>query len=264
MEFMNGPSQIAQNYLNVGVGKTNYSTAKTFVLAIMAGAFIALGGLGSAIVSYGQPAATARMMSGAVFPVGLLLVLCAGGELFTGNSLLLIPLLEKRIVLKDVIRNWIAVYFGNLVGALLVSVMVVYSNTLDIVPGLSSGIVTTASAKISLSFHAGLIKGILCNFLVTLAVWVAFGAQEMAGKILALYLPIFLFVICGFEHCIANMFFIPTGILSSMYYGNTAFDYRPWLDFVVRNLIPVTIGNLIGGGVFVGIVYWGTYLKKKK
>lgn len=265
---MNGPSQIAQNYVNVGVGKTRYGLLKTFVLGIMAGAFIGMGAFGSTVASVGvQPLALSRVLSALVFPIGLVLVLCAGGELFTGNSLVLVPVLEKRIKAREMLRNWGLAYAGNLVGSILLAELIVLSGSLNLYPGLSEAVIKTAAAKCNIPFEAALIKGVLCNFMVCLAVWISFGASEMAGKIMAAYLPIFLFVLCGFEHCVANMYFIPVGLFSSFVYPDIASSVGisglSWLSFIVRNLIPVTVGNIVGGAVCVGCVYWAAYLKKK-
>ncbi len=265
---MNGPSQIAQNYVNVGVGKTRYGLLKTFALGIMAGAFIAMGALGSTIGSVGlQPPALSRLVGALVFPIGLVLVLCAGGELFTGNSLVLIPVLEKRITVRDMFRNWGLAYAGNLVGSILVAELVVLSGTLNIYPDLSAAVIKTATVKCNIPVHAALIKGVLCNFMVCLAVWTSFGANELAGKISAAYLPIFLFVLCGFEHCVANMYFIPVGLFASYIYPeiteSVGIAGLSWLNFLIRNLIPVTAGNIIGGAACVACVYWAAYLKRK-
>ena len=148
---MNGPSQIAQNYVNVGVGKTRYGLLKTFSLGIMAGAFIAMGALGSTIGSVGiQPAGLSRVVSALIFPIGLVLVLCAGGELFTGNSLVLIPVLEKRIKLSDMLKNWGLAYAGNLVGSIVIAELVVLSGTLNLYPDLAPAVVRTAASKCSI------------------------------------------------------------------------------------------------------------------
>ncbi|MBP5156404.1 MAG: formate/nitrite transporter family protein [Treponema sp.] len=265
---MNGPSQIAQNYVNVGVGKTRYGLIKTLALGIMAGAFISFGALGSTIGSVGlQPAGLSRIVSSLVFPIGLVLVLCAGGELFTGNSLVLIPVLERRIKPMDMFRNWGLAYTGNLVGSILIAELVVLSGTLDLYPGLSAAAINTAMAKCRLPIHAALIKGICSNFMVCLAVWISFGASEMAGKIAATYLPVFLFVLRGFEHRVANMYFIPVGLFASYVYPDVADALGSiglnWFNFIFRNLIPVTIGNLVGGAACVAGVYWAAYLKKR-
>lgn len=265
---MNGPSQIAQNYVNVGIGKTRYGVGKTLALGCLAGAFIALGAVGSAVGSVGlQPAALSRFASALIFPIGLVLVLCAGGELFTGNSLIFVPVLEKRIGVKDMLRNWCLAYIGNLIGGMAIAVMVVFSNSLNLFPGLIEAVIKTGVAKCVLPPHAAFIKGILCNFLVCLAVWISFGASELSGKIIASYLPVFLFVLCGFEHCVANMYFIPAGIFAGIAYPDIAATVSTeglnWLNFVVRNLLPVTIGNITGGAFCVGAVYWTAYLKKR-
>ncbi len=265
---MNGPSQIAQNYVNVGVGKTRFGLLKTFALGIMAGAFIAIGALGSTIGSVGvQPAGLSKIVGALVFPIGLVLVLCAGGELFTGNSLVIIPVLEKRIKIQDMLRNWGLAYAGNLVGSVLIAELVVLSGTLNMYPGLSEAVIRTADVKCAIPLHAAFIKGILCNFMVCLAVWISFGASEMAGKISATYLPVFLFVLCGFEHCVANMYFIPVGLFASYVYPEVADAagaiHLGWLGFFFRNLIPVTIGNIFGGALCVAAVYWAAYLKRR-
>ncbi len=260
---MNGPSQIAQNYVNVGVGKTRYSVLKTLTLGFLAGAFIAFGGLGSTIASFGvQPAGVARIVSALVFPIGLMLVLCAGGELFTGNCLIIIPVIEKRITVRNMLKNWFFAYLGNLIGGMAVAAAVVATKTLDAFPGLPEAAVNTAIAKVSMPLYVSFIKGIMCNFLVCLAVWVAFGAGELSGKIIALYLPVFLFVLCGFEHCIANMYFIPIGLFENLFNGIPAQNLN-WFTFGVFNLVPVTLGNILGGAVFVGVFYWAEYLKRK-
>ena len=268
MAIMNGPSQIAQNYVNVGVGKTRYGLIKTFILGIMAGAFIAMGALGSTVSSVGlQPVSLSRLVSALVFPIGLVLVLCAGGELFTGNSLVLIPMLEKRVTPCDMLRNWGLAYAGNLVGSIVIAELVVLSGTLGLYPGLVDSVIRTATAKCVIPIHAAFIKGILCNFMVCLAVWISFGAGELSGKITATYLPIFLFVLCGFEHCVANMYFIPAGIFASYVYPEVAEAVGSaglgWLGFFLRNLIPVTLGNIIGGAACVACVYWYAFLKKR-
>ncbi len=276
---MNTPSEIARIYVDVGFGKAKLPRWKMFVLGIFAGAFIAFGAAGSAVASCGvQPPAVARLLSALVFPIGLMLVLCAGGELFTGNSLLLVPLIEKRITMAGMLSNWITVYLGNFVGSMLVSLAVVGSHTLSLYGGdLARLAVNTAIAKVSMPFSDVLIRGILCNIMVCLSVWVGFAAKDLISKIAGLYLPVFLFVLCGFEHCVANMYFIPTGILASYMYhipfvtevvrGSTTsltgipLENFAWLSFLFNNLLPATIGNIIGGGLAVGCGYWFVYLQ---
>ena len=261
---MKSPAEIAVTYESVGKGKSELPALKTFLLGIMAGAFIALGGLGSQIASCcASDPSTARMLSSVVFPIGLFMVLVGGAELFTGNCLIIIPVLSGKAKLSGMLKNWILVYFGNMVGGLLIAALATFSHTYNFDGGnLATNVVNTAVTKANISFTDGLLRGILCNILVCMAVWCAFAADELAGKILALWLPVMLFIIGGYEHCVANMYFIPAGMLASSLYGIDA----PGLNlfgFFVTNLIPVTIGNIIGGAVCVGAMYYAIYLRKK-
>lgn len=250
---MNTPAQIAANYVGIGKGKANLPLGKMILLAILAGAFIAMAGaaatLGNIYVN--------KAVGAAIFPAGLAMVLIAGSELFTGNCLLVIPLLEKEIRFSQMLRNLAVVYLGNLVGGVLVSACAVYGGTFDAV---AETVVATALTKCSLSFTAGFLRGILCNVLVCLGVWMAFGATTVSGKIIGLFFPVFCFVICGYEHCIANMFYIPAGMMAAGRCGITA----EGLDLMgfVHNLVPVTLGNIVGGAG-LGAMYWAIYLKKK-
>lgn len=266
------PAEIARNYVNIGKGKVNMPISKMFLMAIMAGAFIAIGGISSttAAVSVGQPS-LAKFLSACIFPGGLTLVLLAGSELFTGNCLLTIPLLEKEISFGGMLKNWIVVYFGNMVGSFLVASGIIFSHTASLFNNqLVVSIFSTAAGKCSLSFTDALIRGIFCNFLVCLAVWVAFAAKDAAGKVIALFFPIVMFVVCGFEHSVANMYYIGAALFAKLEpaYLQAAVDagINPDVvsiyNFLVTNLIPVTIGNIIGGGICVGWVYWFLYLRK--
>lgn len=266
------PAEIARNYVNIGKGKVNMPISKMFLMAIMAGAFIAIGGISSttAAVSVSQPS-LAKFLSACIFPGGLTLVLLAGSELFTGNCLLTIPLLEKEISFGGMLKNWIVVYFGNMVGSFLVASGIIFSHTASLFNNqLVVSIFSTAAGKCSLSFTDALIRGIFCNFLVCLAVWVAFAAKDAAGKVIALFFPIVMFVVCGFEHSVANMYYIGAALFAKLEpaYLQAAVDagINPDVvsiyNFLVTNLIPVTIGNIIGGGICVGWVYWFLYLRK--
>ncbi len=258
---MNTPAEIAQLYIMVGDGKTARKSWVLFVLACFAGAFIAFGGLGSQIASYGmQSPGLAKFISGVVFPIGLMMVIVAGGELFTGNCLIFISVLSKNTYLSAMLRSWIVVYLGNAVGAMFVAFLANYGHVFDMYDkGLAQAVVSVAEAKVTLPFFDGFAKGILCNFMVCIAVWVSFSTEDIAGKIMALYLPIMLFVICGFEHCIANMYFIPAGLMAKGVYGIDAGNLT-WLSFLVKNLLPVTLGNIVGGSILVGGGYWLVYL----
>ncbi len=259
---MNSPAEISKIYSDVGAGKTRMPFGRLFVLSILAGAFIALGGFGSTVASCGvQPLALGRFMSAAVFPIGLMLVLCAGAELFTGNCLILLSVLDKKATVKGMFRNWLIVYVGNAIGGIAIAWLIVYSNSIGLYDGeLIKATVKTATAKSTIPFIDGLLKGILCNFMVCLAVWCAFGAKDLQSKIIGSYLPIFLFVLSGYEHCIANMYFVPAGIFSASLH-NIPHEGLTWIAFVVKNLIPVTIGNILGGSLFVGAAYWYIYMQ---
>ena len=271
---INSPKEIAKNYIATGKAKANQAIDKMFLLAVIAGAFIALGGVGAATASAGvAPASVGKLISGCVFPGGLTLVLLAGSELFTGNCLLSIPLLEKEITIKQLLRNWIVVYFGNMAGAMLVAAGLVYSGQYNMFDGnMAVSVFSTAAAKCTLTFSDAFIKGIVCNILVCLAVWVSFSAKDSAGKVISLFFPILIFVICGFEHCVANMYYISAGLFGKnipSYVAAAAaagvnLDVITWKNFFVTNLVPVTLGNIIGGAVCIGAFYWYIYLKENK
>lgn len=265
--MMNTPAEIAKNYLAVGGAKTRLSLGKMFLLAVLAGIYIGLAGLGATVASAGAESAVAgRMLSALVFPAGLTMVLLAGSELFTGNCLIVIPVLEGEVSAAAFLKNLLVVYLGNFAGGLLVAAGAVYSHTLNLLGGAAAaGAVSTAAAKCSLSFGDAFLKGILCNLLVCLAVWMAMSAKDAAGKVASLFFPIFLFVLCGFEHCIANMYYIPAGLLAV---GQPAYaalgeglSALTWGNFLFFNLLPVTLGNL-AGGIALGTVYWAVYLRK--
>ena len=250
---MKSSRQILENYRNIGTAKCSLSAGKMILSGTFAGLFIAFGAFGSQIVGASvQDPGLAKLLGALVFPVGLTLVLCVGTELFTGNSLLAIPLLEKKITLGGMLKNWSLVYLGNLIGSLIMAVLAVYSNLPAMYGGnLANVMVSAAVSKCTLTFGEALMRGILCNVLVCLAVWVSFAADEQAGKILGLYLPTMLFVLCGFEHCVANMYFIPAGMMASSHFSIAA-EGVSFASFLIHNLIPVTIGNVIGGAIFVG------------
>jgi len=261
---MNSPAAITNNYTDIAEAKTKLPVGKMFVLGIFAGAFIALGAVGSQIAAFGvQPEALGRMLSAAVFPIGLMLVLVAGAELFTGNCLIVVSVFEKRASFLGLLRNWFFVYIGNLIGGAAIAALAVYGHVFDMYKyELAKVAVTTAVSKIELDFLDAFIKGILCNVLVCGAVWVSFAADELAGKVLALFLPVSLFVLCGFEHCVANMYFIPAGILSSIEYKIPVEGLDPisfLIAFAYKNLLPVTLGNIVGGSIVVGLGYWFVY-----
>lgn len=271
---INSPAEIAKNYVAIGKAKVNLAIDKMFILAVVAGAFIAFGGVGAATAAVGvMPSSVGKLISGCIFPGGLTMVLLAGSELFTGNCLLSIPLLEKEITLKQLLRNWIVVYFGNMAGGMLVAAGLVYSGQYNMFDGnMAVSVFSTAAAKCTLTFSDAFIKGIFCNIIVCIAVWVAYSAKDSAGKVISLFFPILIFVICGFEHCVANMYYISAGLFGKNVPSYVAaakaagvnLNVITWKNFFITNLVPVTLGNIVGGAVCVGAVYRYVYLRKVK
>jgi len=269
------PGEITNNYCDIGQKKAQLPTAKQFVLGIMAGAFIAFASQGSnqaihTISSVG----IAKTVAGALFATGLMLVVIAGGELFTGNCLMIIACMKKRISAISMLRSWTVVYLGNLAGSLLIAFLIINSGQLDFSGGMLGGFtIKTAVYKTTLSFEKAFCMGILCNMLVCAAVWMAAAAKDISGKIWAIFFPIWLFITSGFEHSVANMYYIPAGILAksnanwvSQAVGMgvapeqiASLGIKP---FLLNNLLPVTLGNIVGGAFLVGLVYGFVYLTK--
>ena len=271
------PSEIADSAISIGVRKANLSTSAKFLLGILAGAFIAFGAQAANLITHTiTDSASAKLTAGLIFPAGLIMVIMAGAELFTGNCLMIISLAERRITFTKLLWSWLVVYAGNFAGSLIVAYLVSLSGQWNLTGGLLGGLtLKTAAAKISLSFTEALTLGILCNWLVCLAVWMSFGAKDGVSKAACIFFPIWVFIASGFEHSIANMYYIPAGILakSNPSYvsraleigaSQTGIDSLNVLRMFTRNLIPVTIGNIIGGCMFVGLAYWFVYLRGKK
>lgn len=272
------PKEIAKSTVQAGINKVKLSPLNQLILGILAGAFIAFAAEGSNMAAFNLFADSAtyglgKVLAGAVFGVGLMLVIIAGGELFTGNTLITLGVLEKQIKVKDMLRNWTVVYAGNLVGSVLVAYMMTQSGLFNS-GGHMLGAVTIKIAvyKVELSFLSALYLGIMCNWLVCLAVWLSYSAKDITGKILGIFFPIWLFVTSGFEHSIANMYYIPAGILAKAnesWAAASGLSFEKlhalnWSTFITNNLIPVTLGNIVGGAFFVAGLYWVTYLKKNK
>lgn len=264
---MNTPKEIAAAYCTAGEAKTAVPVGRTFILAIFAGMFIALAGVGATIASATiENPAVSKLVGACIFPAGLLMVLIAGSELFTGNCLLIIPVLSRKITVSAMLRNLAVVIIGNFVGGCLIAFLCAYGGVFSLFgEAAAQSVVSIAAAKCGLSFSSALVKGILCNFLVCLAVWMSFGAKSVGGKLAAIYLPILIFVLCGFEHNVANMYYIPAGIFTAsngMYTTVSLPEGLSWGSFILKNLIPVTLGNIIGGAGIIGAGYWTVYLKK--
>ncbi|MDR0817281.1 MAG: formate/nitrite transporter family protein [Clostridiales Family XIII bacterium] len=273
------PDEILEVSFTAAEGKAKGSFVKLMILGVLAGAFIAFAAQGSNMAAFNLLADPARfglgrVLAGAVFAVGLMLVVVAGGELFTGNVLMVGALLKKRITCGGMLRNWGIVYVFNFVGSLFIAWAIVSSGLLNSGSDMLGALtIRIAANKAGLGFGAAIILGLLCNWLVCLAVWMAFGTQQMIGKLFAIFFPIWLFVTSGFEHSIANMYYVPAGILAkadpvllqaALDSGvtQTAIDGLTWGGFLLHNLLPVTLGNIIGGAVFVALAYLAAFHKK--
>jgi formate/nitrite transporter len=268
------PLEMARKAEQVGVVKVGMSTANTFALSVLAGAFIALGAIFATTVTAGGadvPFGVLRLLGGLAFSLGLILVIVAGAELFTGNNLIVMAWAGRRVRTIQVARNWTIVYLGNLVGALSTAAILLVSKQYEFGGGaVGVQTLTIAAAKTDLGFVQAIALGMLCNGLVCLAVWLCYSARTTTDKILAIIPPIAAFVAAGFEHCVANMFFIPMGLLVksdeafvSQQSGLPDLTTLTWERFVTANLVPVTIGNIIGGAVMVGAIYWFVYLRNE-
>jgi formate transporter len=272
------PPQMAAKAAAIGVAKVGMSTVRTFALAVLAGAFIALGAMFATTAIAGSadvlPFGVQRVLAGLVFCLGLILVVVAGAELFTGNNLISMAWAEGRVSLGRLARNWTIVYVGNLVGALATVALVFAGGQYEFGDGaVGQSALAVADAKAGLGFGRALALGVMCNALVCLAIWLTYSARTVTDKILAVIFPITAFVAAGFEHSVANMYFLPAGLAikewgSDEFYatsGVASSDYPDLTvgDAIVHNLIPVTIGNAIGGAIMVGLVYWLIYARTK-
>jgi len=265
------PTEIIQNYSASGKIKSEYPLSKVLILAIISGVLVAFGAMVSSMATHSiENASAARIISGLLFPFGLGMILLLGAELFTGNCLILISVLNRETTIKKMLRNWLLVYTGNGAGAILLAAGCFYSGQLDYSnSALALYTITIAAKKCALSFPQGLLLGIFCNILVCVAVLCAFSAKDTVGRIAGAYFPVAFFVICGFEHSIANIFYIPAGLFAMMSREYTQLaaasgintDVLTWGNFILRNLIPVTLGNIIGG-VMVALAMWKVNLKK--
>jgi formate/nitrite transporter len=269
------PQTIAETVARtIGVKKTTSPFSTVLVLGVLAGAYIGFGGLLSTAVTFDMASrfglGFTKLVGGAVFSVGLILVVIAGAELFTGNNLMVVSALTKEITFSAMLRRWAIVYGANFIGSILLALLFYLAGLWKTGGGaLGASAVNIAYGKVTLSFSEALVRAIGCNWLVCLAIWMALAAQQTIGKIFAIFFPIMAFVAIGFEHSVANMYFIPAGIFLKSWAGIPAPqgvdpNSLGWVSFLGKNLLPVTIGNIIGGGVFVGMSYLSAYLKPSK
>ncbi|MDR2088964.1 MAG: formate/nitrite transporter family protein [Clostridiales Family XIII bacterium] len=258
-------AEVTANCVPMGEEKVKYPAYKTLFLGVLAGMLIALAAATSNTAVHDiANIGLARMTAGLLFPFGLAMVIVAGAELFTGSCLIAVSVLARRITLLRMLKNWLLVYFGNFVGSFLVAAACAWSGQLHYSGNaLAAYTIKTAAAKCSLGFGNAIVLGIFCNLLVCLGVFMALSAKDQAGRVLGAYLPTAFFVICGFEHCIANMYYIPAGIFAAgiPQYAAKALELGvhteslTWGNFFLANLLPVTLGNIVGG-VALGAVMW--------
>jgi formate transporter len=250
------PARMAELVQNVGLRKMELTLFQTLTLGVLAGAFIAFGSMFFTVVITGSTLGygPTLVLGGAAFSLGLILVIVGGAELFTGNSLIVMAWASRSITTRALLRNWTIVYLGNLVGALATAFLVHLSGTLLLANGeVGQTAVSIALQKLSLDPLQAFVRGILCNILVCLAVWMCFAARSVTGKILSIIFPVTAFVALGFEHSIANMYLLPVAMLHM--------DGSIDVVAMLANLVPVTAGNVVGGGFLVAMVYWLVYLR---
>jgi formate/nitrite transporter len=281
------PAEMARKAEYLGERKAEMRAFPMFILSILAGAFIGLGAMfattvgagtmavnlpdGTAAFTAALPYGLGRLLFGLVFCLGLILVVVGGAELFTGNNLIVMAWASKKVSTQALLRNWVIVYFGNFAGSLMTAAVVFLGKQYTFGNGAIGKLaLTIANNKVQLDFVQALALGIMCNALVCLAVWMTYSARSTTDKILAIVFPISAFVAASFEHSIANMYFIPIGLFiqafDPAFVAKTGLDLAnlTWGTFLVNNLLPVTIGNIIGGGIMVAAVYWSVYLRQPK
>lgn len=272
----NTPAQVFEANMKAGEGKVQLPLLKCILLGLMAGAFIAFGGAtSSAAIHNISNQGVAKALAGAIFPVGLMMIVFVGGELFTGDCLMLAGVVYKRFSALQLIKTLIIVWFSNMAGAILIAALVYYSGLLDYTSGaLGAFTIKVAYGKCTITPFKAICSGILCNILVCIAVLMATAARDIAGKVWAIFFPICAFVVGGWEHCVANMFYIPAGIIAATndtyvakaeeLYGITAAQISASVNVggFISNLIPVTIGNILGGMVFVALPLYVIHKKK--
>jgi len=270
------PAEMATKAQDIGIKKAHLDFLSTLALAVLAGAFIALGCIFFTVsqTGGGVPWGIGRVIGGLTFSLGLILVIVGGAELFTGNNLIIMAWASRHLSTWRVLRNWGIVYIGNLFGAIATALFVFWGQHYEMADGaVGLTALDIGLNKVNLDFTQAVILGMLCNAMVCMAVWLTYSARTTFGRIAAIIFPISGFIAAGFEHCVANMYFIPFAIFvkggaSDAFWQNigttpAAYDGLTWGPFFLNNLLPVTIGNIIGGVVFVALVYWVIYLRNK-
>ena len=269
------PPQIATRIDRVATAKASLSFAQTFILGILAGVYIAIGAqfatfvISDSTLHFGLNS----LIAGIVFSLGLMLVVIGGAELFTGNCLIIMGYISKRITTREMLNNWTISFIGNLVGSLTMVCWMYKSHQWEFFHNMvGAKALLIANTKVNLPFTAALARGVLCNAMVCLAVWLCFSGRSVADKVLSIVFPIGGFVASGFEHCVANMYFIPMGVVlgknpeivaaaEKMAGKKLDLSLLTWKGFFINNLIPVTLGNIVGGVILVGVMFWFVYLR---
>jgi formate/nitrite transporter len=261
------PAAVARKAEQAGVTKATMAADRLFPLAVLAGSFIALGALFSTVVTAGSDPVqgATRLLGGVVFSLGLILVVVSGAELFTGNTLIVMSVASRRLSLWRLLRCWAIVYAGNAVGAIATAMLAIWTGRLDD-EAIGSRTAAIADAKTSLTFSHAFFSAVLANALVCLAVWMALSARTVTDKVLAIVPPVSAFVAIGLEHSIANMYFVPVALLDEAWGGSAVNleDDVTWTRFLTHNLVPSTLGNVVGGALLVGLVYWFVYLRPER
>ncbi len=269
------PAEMARKVESGGVAKTATSLENTLALSVLAGAFIGLGAMLSTVMGTETQLGfgPTRLLMGLSFCLGLVLVVVGGAELFTGNNLMVMAWVHGKVSSLAVLRQWFLVYLGNFVGAVATALGVYLSGIWKLDAHQVGGTaLAIAAAKCNLTWSEAFMRGVYCNALVCLAVWLAYSARTTTDKILCVLFPITAFVAAGFEHSIANMYFIPMGlflqghgeVITAAQPGRVDLSNLTWSGFLLDNLLPVTLGNILGGAVMVGLVYWFIYLRPRK
>lgn len=273
MSYKTGP-EVTEKLMEFSTSKVALPLPKMILLGLLAGVYIGLGGFLMTVVISDLAAywgfGMARLMGGSVFSLGLILVILVGAELFTGNNLMVIGLLSGRITWGGMLKNWAVSFTTNFAGSLML-VALIFLSQLWLLNNAEIGatMVKIANAKVNLDFWTAFWRGVGCNFLVCVAIWLAVSGEDNISRILGIYFPITAFVALGFEHSIANMFLIPMGILAASQpsvtplIGSLNLSHLNWTDFLVGNLLPVTLGNIVGGALLVGVAYWYIYARKQ-
>lgn len=270
---MSAPAEFLNAYNGIGAKKASMPIYRMIILGILAGVLIGMGAVVSTTGSFAVAnPGLQKVVAGLLFPFGLIMVVFTGAELFTGNCLISIPVMDRKVSVGGMLRNWGPVYVGNFIGSLLLAAACAYFGQIGLADGaLAAAAMKTAIAKCSLSFGKALVFGIGCNFLVCLAVSCAIMAKSAPGKALGAYLPVAFFVMAGFEHSVANMYYIPVGLFAKTVpaYAAAAADAGlnlaalTWGNFLLHNLLPVTLGNIIGGVCYAAILYYGHRVKNE-